>query len=515
MKTAKFGPAVAWAAAALLPALAPVAGAQAQMPRFYGVDEFTAPPDPHWAAVTKADVDAAWRLLEDNHPGASPAVDDPAFKARLAAAHAKALARARSATSYRGYSATLAEFAGSMGDKHIWSRPTYVVNVPRWAGVIVSRRPGSWVVTDADGDNARLLGATLVACDGRPADRLAQDNLENFHAVWSIEAQQAQAAPWLFVDEGNPFVRRPGDCTFSKDGKETRVTLEWTRIKRQDLLPRITKAQGGGQAGFGVRRVGAGYWISLQSLLGQASAVVEEVKAQGEALRRADFVVLDLRGNGGGSSGFGDQIARSLLGDARVDAASGEGPAGCDTEDGSWRVSDGNIGQLKMLLDTLGDRNGPEFRRIISALLQKAAAARAAGRQFTGPVACPAGRPPQAHRTLPAGLMKGPLIFVTDNACFSSCLVVTRELRALGAFQVGATTDANTHYLEVREEYLPSGYSMFSTLQALDPSAPVQLGPFTPALPYPGDIADTAALERWVADVAEPAAAAAAGKRAG
>jgi hypothetical protein len=69
---------------------------------------------------------------------------------------------------------------------------------------------------------------------------------------------------------------------------------------------------------------------------------------------------------------------------------------------------------------------------------------------------------------------------------------------------VGQTTDAATHYTAVREQYLP-GYSLFSTLRAIDPSSPYQAGPFEPQLAYDGDIADTAALETWVVETVLPA----------
>ena len=103
--------------------------------------------------------------------------------------------------------------------------------------------------------------------------------------------------------------------------------------------------------------------------------------------------------------------------------------------------------------------------------------------------------------------MKGRLILLTDNLCFSSCLAVADDFRTLGAFHIGQTTDAATRYVDVREEYLPSGYSMFSTLQSVDPGAPSQVGPFQPVLTYDGDIADTAALEKWVIATAVPASA--------
>jgi hypothetical protein len=58
-------------------------------------------------------------------------------------AHNAALGRAHAVVSYQGYAAVLAGFAAGMGDKHIWSRPTFLLNVPRWAGIIVSKRGNS------------------------------------------------------------------------------------------------------------------------------------------------------------------------------------------------------------------------------------------------------------------------------------------------------------------------------------------------------------------------------------
>jgi hypothetical protein len=53
---------------------------------------------------------------------------------------------------------------------------------------------------------------------------------------------------------------------------------------------------------------------------------------------------------------------------------------------------------------------------------------------------------------------------------------------------------------------LPSGYSMFSTLESVDPGSALEVGPFEPVLAYDGDIADTDALEAWVIATAVPAA---------
>jgi hypothetical protein len=479
----------------------------AQLP-WWNIDEFEAPADPRWSPIAVRDVEAAYRLLRDNHPGAAPEMHDLSFQQRLNDAHSLALKRARGVTSYQGYLFALAGFATDMGDKHIASRPTFVVNLPRWAGIILSKRGDTWIVTDTEKTQSSLLGASLISCDGEVVQDLARKNVGGFHAVWTVGAQQIQNAPWLLIDEGNPFIKRPEACVFEQNAERQTVTLDWIRIKRENLLPRLKKATGAGAAGFSVRRVGEGYWIALQDLMSdEARDLVKTVEEQKAELREAPFVVLDLRGNRGGSSVLGRQIAASLLGAAAAEARLGPtSQASCGGPDGSWRASEANIKQLEYL-QTLSFvvQGGPEIKKMIQDTLRDARDAFAHGKAFSATINCPAMGPKAVTAPGPPSLMMGRLILLTDNLCFSSCLSVTEDFRSLGAFHIGQTTDAATHFVDVREQYLPSGYSMFSTLQSVDPSSPSQVGPFEPVLSYEADIADTAALEQWVISVAFPA----------
>jgi hypothetical protein len=479
----------------------------AQIPS-YGIDTFQPPADLHWATIAVHDVEGAYKLLKDNHPGAAPSLHDVTFEQTLAKAYLLALSRARSVSSYEGYIATLAGFATDMGDKHIWSRPTFVVAYPRWAGLIISKRGADWIVTDTDMPYIELIGASLVSCDGVPVTELARKNLGGFRADWSVGAQQTQSAPWLLIDEANPFISRPNSCVFDHNGKSDNIILRWERIRRENLLPRLKTAIGAGAAGYGVRQVASGYWIGLQDLSSaKANDVTTNVEEQKSALRQSAFVVLDLRGNGGGSSELGRQIAVSLMGRPAVDGRlSPESGSNCGGPDGAWRTSEGNINNMQYLLTTVL-AGGAEVQRIFSVLLRDAREARAQGEEFSGPINCPPPSQPVPASQQPPSQMKGLLLLLTDNLCFSSCLAVTDDFRQLGAFHIGQTTDAATHFTEVREQYMPSGYSVFSTLQSVtDPSGPPRVGPYEPALTYNGDVADTAALETWVLSTAVPRA---------
>ena len=97
-----------------------------------------------------------------------------------------------------------------------------MVNLPRWAGIIVSKRGDAWIVTDTEPGQRTVLGAALISCDGEAVQDLARKNIGGFHAVWSVGAQQIQNAPWLLIDEGNPFITRPKACVFEHNAQRGR-----------------------------------------------------------------------------------------------------------------------------------------------------------------------------------------------------------------------------------------------------------------------------------------------------
>lgn len=483
--------------------------ALAQTPSLNGAD-FKAPPDSRWRDTTIGDLQAAYRLLHDNDPAAASEMGDKLFQRRLEEGHQAALKRAQLVSSYPGYVAVMAGFANAMGDKHIRSRPTYVINRPKWPGFTVGKHGENWVVIQTEPTRASLQGARIVSCDGVGMAALAQRNLAGFRGDWSIGAQQIQNAPWLFVDEGNPFISRPGACIVQQGGKSRTMDLEWESIKREDLLPRLTQAVGAGAAGFGVRRVGAGYWIAVQSFQGdQPPLVVKAVQAQQQALRAAPYVVLDVRGNGGGSALVAHDIALALLGREAVESRMGpdtnDNQSGCSgSPDGLWRVTADNIKTLESTGETYGKKGYADVKQLADQQVALMKAAQAKGHELSGDLNCPAPKVPPPSGVQPRSPMRGRIVLLTDSLCFSACLSATMEFLALGAYHVGQVTDAATRYVDLREEYMPSGYSTFSVLQSAHPEEPYQIGPFTPVLTYEGDISDTSALEKWIVATVVP-----------
>jgi hypothetical protein len=211
------------------------------------------------------------------------------------------------------------------------------------------------------------------------------------------------------------------------------------------------------------------------------------------------MVVLDLRGNGGGASSYGDEIAEALMGGRYVRGVQRGTPSENCTD--SWRATPGNLEALRAFKREAGANLDPQTRRFIEDAERRVEGAIRAGKPFDVPIsACPGADDPEAPPADGRGsLLTGRMVVLTDAACFSSCLQVVEQFRRLGALHVGDATDAATRYMEVREAILPSGISYASTLQKVAMAAPRQIGPFIPARAFDGDFADTAALEAWVA----------------
>jgi len=335
-------------------------------------------------------------------------------------------------------------------------------------------------------------------------EEFARASLGTFKVDWNVGAQQVQTAPWLLVDEGNPFVKYPESCSFVRDGTSKPVALEWRAVHRDRLVPRIDRAIGGGLAGFGVRSLGRGQVIAIQSLnpyAPNAEQLVGEVQAKAAALRASPYILIDLRGNTGGNSLYGRRIADILLGKDHVESILGAADSDCYE---IWRVSAANIATIRNYQKIATQQGDKLLLAIVDKMLADTLAAEAKGRPLSGSPKCDLAK--RGRKPAPSAY-QGRLFILTDNRCFSSCLIMVDNYRLLGATQIGETTDANTHYTQVRHAPMPSGLSSFSTLQAISPDSPRQIGPFVPHIAFDGDLANDDAVEAWLIKVtggAEP-----------
>lgn len=450
----------------------------------------------HWRALSDIDSRAALKLIEDNHPGASPALNDKLFLTQLDTARKHVLERVPKVVDYPGYRAVMAGLATDFKDGHIWARPTVIPSFVQWTGMMLSRRDHQWIVASQYPIPGKpdVVGARLQSCDGVEAEAWSKERIALFHGNAEIEADLIDAAPWLLLDEGNPFLKRPKACVFQRTGEPAiPMTLYWGSGSQDIVTVEMEKAQPRSEVGLGIATVKGGYWISLGTLRAQAANLVAEAKQQQLALQNAKLVVIDLRGNGGGDSTYAWDLAKVLVGDKRVDAT--YTPKGC--EGAYWRVSEANIAARESSRSHLQESQWAEYDSTTDAMRK----ALAAGQPFSPALpSCAAhalDRVPAVKPHLPHSSMKGRLVIVTDHLCFSSCLLAVDLFKKLGAVQVGEATNVSLRYMEVRQTILPSGLTYFSTLQKVSIGDDA-FGPYEPNMPFPGQISDTGSLQTWV-----------------
>jgi hypothetical protein len=144
----------------------------------------------------------------------------------------------------------------------------------------------------------------------------------------------------------------------------------------------------------------------------------------------------------------------------------------------------------------------PEYADYLHQLATGIADARAAGKPFftEAPAIDLGGGHPAP---LPEPATKAQVFFLTDGRCMSACLDFADLLLdyAPGVIHVGLPTSADTQYLQVRQLALPSGRDSVWLPMKVWRNRPRGNEPYIPKHRFPGEIADTAALESWIREL--------------
>ncbi len=456
-----------------------------------------------WSKAARDDLAAARATLLAQSPGGVPG-EAPAFLADLDRATAKA--DAGKIESYAGYRFALAHFANVFQDDHLWI--DFDAPLPaRWPGFLVGYRGGAFRIVDTAAPNDALLGAVLEGCDGVPVAALAQARLEAYDGRWTVESSRREVAPLLLLDRGNPFLPLLRRCDWRRGGASWSDDLDWRELPQDEYRARLAKAQGiAPQPQGGVRATaGGGFWVgipTLNALNPQAVAGLEtlmaEIEAKAPAVRAARYVVVDLRGNNGGNTFVALRVLNAIWGAGAVAAVR---PKNLQAE---WRASPQNLAYLDavepVIKKMFGERSVAYggFDRVRRGL---ARAIKNGDPLYIDPdeyaiLDVAADAPRHAVSAVP--------YLLTDGACVSSCLnLVDLVLKLPHVVQIGAETQSDTFLLENRPAPLPSGHAVLQfPIKLYRHRERLANQSYKPAVAWPGDIADTAALETWVAALA-------------
>lgn len=472
-----------------------------------------AQPAPDWKTALVRDAQALHDTFLDSHPGAVDR-ENPGFKTALEGGLARAKSRAASVESYAGYRWAMLEYVAGFNDGHVGLGETKAApKIPlAWPGFLTQERAGRQVVAlKADVGGAPPVGAQLLSCDGKPAAQLLEENVGPYRGLWKLESQRARQAWRLFLDAGNPFARRPSQCLFEEGGRERPYTLVWSPLSQQEFEAHAKTVSATFRTSVEMRPFGdGGLWVSAGTFTSDGAsedgkkleALVSRLNKDRAALAAADVIVLDVRGNGGGSSRWGQRIAAAIWGEANAAAAAPQS-GGVD-----WRASDANIAAL----DAYKAKPGAGMVMRVwagnaSAGMRKAKASGQALWRETAPMGglFGGGGRKGASAIDPAKFnTRAPVYVLTDASCASACLDALDVWRKLGAIHVGRETSADSLYMEVRQQALPSGYSTVSVPMKVYRGRARGLNePYRPVHRIEAPMSDTPAVEAAVLALAQ------------
>ena len=464
-----------------------------------------AQPERDWAETATDDLHFIRAILRENHPGPVDAAN-PAFRDWYVRGFAAAQARAAKASDFRGYYFAVTSYLAGFHDGHLgalseWHLADRLADKRfdrRWPHFTISYRAGRFYVAGGDASSPKI-GAELVSCDGRPIAQIADENIGTYYGLWQLSGKRPELAPLVMIDEGNPFVDRPGTCAFRFRDRTETIALQWGPISGDELSSRIHIEHA--QPAAEIRDFGkSDRWLVIPTfnVTDAASGAamknfVRSLEAKADALRNARIIVFDVRGNHGGSSALGDEILSVIWGRDFIERVKPRATAI------DWRVSDGNLRFIRIsTLPAVRRQFGADsdesrgYERLVSGM----EAALADGQTFYLET------PEATAATDAAPLTHARPVLLTDSACGSACLdFADVVLRLPGAVHFGAETGADTIYIDNRAVTLPSGLGLFGFSMKVHRGRPRGHNEsYKPKFAWPGDMNDTAAIEKWIAE---------------
>jgi hypothetical protein len=462
-----------------------------------------------WAKETKNDLEFIRDKLHGLHPAfvVKPDVPEVQFLSWYEKGSQIALKQAASVTDFPGYYFTLKAYTVGFEDEHLSLGLSSLQSMEKR---LPSRWPGFTVAADQDhqlkvvrhdspnGTESSYLpepGATLLDCDGEEAQVLLRKNIFPYYGSEKLEKNWKSYAPRLLVDQGNPHVPLPKKCRFKEAQGARMYEMQFQPIEFKTLWTYLNPSQ---NTDVELRHVKADWsWLTLPTF-SPTEPQAEKLLALLSELpkHRTSHMVIDLRGNRGGSSSWGTEILQALFSKEYIALIRWKSATGTN-ETYEYRVSQEGSRYFQNLL---GNKNknisviNPFFTYVASALqvgLQK----------DLSTVVVPMTKVADKPKQTPKNPVKHPVIVITDEHCFSACLNFIDLLKLIpNTTHVGRVTSADAVYMQDLDEIPLQGGDLALTIPILrvHNRRRGHNEPHTPDVPFSGDISDTGPLQEFV-----------------
>jgi hypothetical protein len=449
-----------------------------------------------WSQRAAGDLAAVRDLIRDNHPGPVDP-ENPEFRIWLDEGFSQAKVLAHSAHAQADYARALSLYINGFRDGHLSYRMTESVG-KIWPGFLTATDGGGTMRVTYAGKNSPVpLGARLVSCDGTSAESLLRQKVHRFRTNASIPHEAILKAPFLFTAYADDD-RLLRACLFEADGEPLAIDLSWRPIEREAFWNAFDAASQRVFPEFGLRQVHGVWFVSLPTFnlwnedAAKIQKLIEQLEARAPDLHEAPYVVIDVRGNGGGNSDWGEKTAIALWGEAPVRAI--EESFDWTTE---WRTSAYNAELTRSAAKRSAEAGLAEDAAERFEIADALDAARARGEALYRISSPPAGSGLSADAESP---FSGKVFFLTDMYCASACLDFADIMRRLPEVtHIGLPTSADAVYIDNVQAQLPSGAASFSwSLKVYRGRVRANNEWYDPQIIWPGGKMTDDAVATWV-----------------
>ena len=463
-----------------------------------------------WRALARADLDFVHKTIVAAHPGAIDQ-ENPSFRVWMEDGYRQAQTLLPRVTDYSTALDAVRWYVTGFRDGHLTlsddTRPAgELIQSKGWG---VRYRGGKYVVASAATNWPAPLppiGATILSCDGRSPETIASEDVAPYVDRRDLPFSKRMVAGSL----GEPIQsmgKRLKSCTFAPAGGGAPVTLdvvyrplaflEWAKADRGGYHTPVHPNDYDLREGL--------LWIRAQNFNPNHAqyASLKKMLAELRQLKGVRAIVFDVRGNRGGNSAIGGMIFDAATGGLRYDH---HGLRKLPEIYAEWRVSDVSIESAKSRLATSlhvyghGSSQVAWARDLLRSLLVAQAAGSPWARQDTGEHRLT--REDMERRDARLRRFAGPVVLLTDDRCASACLDFVDMVRQVpGALQLGATTSADSVYIDLGRVHLPSGNHLFLPLKVWRNRLRGNNQPWVPDYTFDGDLNNDDAVRKWVVSV--------------
>lgn len=447
---------------------------------------------PDWRAAAQQDMQFAIDTLQRSHAGVVSGQAE--VRAALATGARAGMVEAANVVTEQDYKRAMVRFTDSFGDPH--TGIDVRLTTTAWTGLVLDHTGGAYRVTWSEPHWPQPLpprGARVQSCDGVWIGTWLQTNVAPLinHAT-EYATSASEAAKQSMFESGLGWT--PRECGFIlADGTRRHYQLPVRNVDA-GRMEQVRQQVHAAARPVGLYPLAKGMeWVAMPDFDGRASgAAYEKLYAQLAARKAPDWIVFDLRGNGGGDSTWGNRALQALYGKAY-----GERLNAVPTYAKRMIADQATVDVFRRFASL------PQFAAAkgeLEATIPKLELAIQRGEKMAtleeGTVVQAMALAAQL-RTHPGGPR---IAAVIDRGCFSSCMNFVQQIRAMpDTVLLGEPTLGYSPYGEINQFKLPSGYGTISLPSAIYSAVQAPREPFVPDLPYAGDMADEPALMRWVA----------------